>query len=306
VGWRVETRDVGPGGCLVASTRPLAPGQSIRITLLADTDAQALEAAGRVAWTSPPDVGIAFTGSAAEARAWYDRLILGDARLKRLIPRAPQRIDPGARLYLLPPPRILDLSADEAALVGQAVNGITAAELLVRAGLRDGAERALFTLFDKRILTLAVGEATPDWTWRRALEAAGYNVPTTTSPPDISRSVPARVAQEARTRPDQASAIPLPAPAAASPPGAPPRPAVDRQHLYDPRVGARETAELVHGVCHARSERVEQLVEAARAAAGAARQSEAVKLLREALALAPRDKEIAKLFASIAFRVQST
>lgn len=176
-GFEAETEDLGPGGCLVRLPRPLVQGLQVRVALGAASIPETLSVIGHVAWARSADLmraGVAFDlkqPGAVRPQAWFQKLIAADPGMAARVSRAPERIGLDAPLYLLPPPRrILDLLPEEAALLRRLENGVTPRELL------DGrpeqvavATRTLFSLFEKRALTLALGQSAPAWQWREAL-----------------------------------------------------------------------------------------------------------------------------------------
>jgi hypothetical protein len=275
--WRVETEDVGPGGCLVRSDRQLAPGLALKVVLHVGQADETFATEGRVAWFRPPHAGIAFDVRAPE---WFSELLASDPRLGRVMGRAPADLDAATTLFLAPPPRIVELSGDEALLVAHAEQGIAVRELLSRAGMgEERGARVLFGLLDKRVFTLCVGEAGEAWKWRAALEQAGHEVPR---------------ARTGRERPAG------PIVERVSDPSPPTSPHVRR---YE-RAGAPAImARMLRGVASSqRPPRAETMFLEARGAEAAGRVAEAIALLRRALALAPHDREISAVLARLAFR----
>src|SRR5512140_1110116 len=61
--WTTDIEDVGPRGCRIRLSRPLAPGALVRLTIERDGHAPPLDALGQVAWarkTPPLSAGITF------------------------------------------------------------------------------------------------------------------------------------------------------------------------------------------------------------------------------------------------------
>jgi len=206
--WRVETEDVGPGGCLVRSERLLVPGLDLRIVLQKSAVSEELAADGKVAWYDAPRGGIAFDPRQSRtSNAWFRRLLAADRRLALAVARPPTELELDTRLFLPTPPRIVDLHPDEAVIVGCAEQGIPVRELVARSGLSDQRlGQVVSGLLEKRVFTLAAGEAGEAWKWRAALAARTTNR-TATAPP-----TPA-AAPSAQIRPP---ASPPPAPSAHS------------------------------------------------------------------------------------------
>jgi hypothetical protein len=159
--------------------------------------------------------------------------------------------------------------------------------------------KALFALFEKRVLTLSMGQASEAWKWRAALRGSGPHFDPQPPAPDSSRA-PAPALP----------AAPVPGPPVISPCARRSQAAM-AQHppllRRDPALPAAEASpggrDLLRGVgATRRSPEAHARLEEARAAASASRIDLAVKLLRQALVLAPRDAEISKLLGELAFK----
>jgi hypothetical protein len=298
--WQAETEDFGPGGCLVASPRVLVTRAPLRLVLRCDGVDDVLNVTGTVAWAGRTRGGVAFAslqvGLAAHPEAWFKGILRTRPGLASLLGRAPDRLPLDAPLYLLPPPRqTLDLGPDEMALLRRAENGITVHDLLSSAAVAEArAVKAIFALFEKSAFTLAMGQASETWKWRAALAGAGH--PGKELP--LARDTGAREVHPVAPAPE----APAPSPSAGGLPARAP-------HLAQPRpslpaaVKAAVDRTLLRGVSAARRPSGAQAcLDQARAAAGAARIDQAVALLRRALALAPRDAEIARLLGQLAFK----
>ena len=228
--WRVETEDVGPGGCLVRSERLLVPGLDLRIVLQKSAVSEELAADGKVAWYDAPRGGIAFDPRQSRAsNAWFRRLLAADRRLAQAVARSPAELELDTRLFLPTPPRIVDLHPDEAVIVGCAEQGIPVRELVARSGLSDQRlGQVVSGLLEKRVFTLAAGEAGEAWKWRAALAARTTNRTATAPPTPTHPQAPRAPAPTANRRPIPVlTAIPKPNPAAAPaaqirPPASPP------------------------------------------------------------------------------------
>ncbi len=304
--WRAETENLGPGGCLVSSPRPLVERARLRLVLRCDDVKGALDVAGSVAWAREGQGGIAFTprqfGLTPRPEAWFKQILEARPGLASALQRIPERLALEAPLFLLPPPRrIVDLTPDEMALLQRADNGITVHALLSAAeGNAERAARALFALFEKNVFTLSVGQASEKWRWRAT--ASGAERP---SAPNLPGREPSR------ERPPL-PAIPAPSTCApgVTPParGAPPLDATSPRPIQPVpgppvvRPAAQDATFLRGAVAARRSPQAQACLEQARAAAAAARIDRAVVLLRQALALAPRDAEISALLGEYAFK----
>jgi len=284
--WRVETEDVGPGGCLVRSERALLAGASVRITIPVAVLPDPLDIPGKVAWSLPPRAGIAFEVGLLQRQnspgKWFKSLLAAVPRLQRFATHPAAEVDLDAPLFLGTLPRLLDLSPEEAQLVGNAEQGILARDLFSRAGVRRRrAQQTLFALLDKHVFTLNAAEAGDPWAWRTALVAAGHSV---------CRVPPS----EERTRP---AGSPHVRQVVSGGPASPPRGGTVSQEVNAPSAG------LLRGTTSGqRSPEAQALFAQALAAEAAGHIHEALQLLRRGLALAPRDREMAAALGRFAFR----
>ncbi len=271
--WQATTQDVGPGGCLVSSPRALVTGTQLRLVLRSAAVPEALNVAGNVAWARDALGGVAFTirplGFAPRPDRWFQRLLDARPGLANGIGRAPDRLALDAPLYLLPPPRLVDLTADEEALLYCSLDGKTVGGLLSSAAVpEDRAARALFSLFEKGVLTLSLGRAGEGWKWRAVLRGERH--------------------------PAEAERAPGAGERGASSPHAP---------RIAPATTAPLDAALLRGAgATRRPPEAQARLDEARAAAEASRIDQAVALLRQALSLAPRDAEISRLLGQLAFK----
>ena len=307
--WPAVTEDVGTGGCLVRTDRPLVVPARLHLRLRSEHLGETFSVPARVAWTSALRSGLAFIPGPDVARErpqeWFARLLATRSRVAPVPHPAPPELDHAASLYLRPPPRhLLDLTPDEVELLRRADHGTTVGLLLSASGLPEPrAVRALFGLFEKQILTLAMGQAGEAWRWRALLGANG----TPARPP-------LRAEPEARPCP----AVPSPSHAPRAP-ASPPWPSA-RVTAADPTtvgpigrlatpvpagrvVSEAAQEELLRGSNLARRPREAQaLLDEAVATARSGSTSQAVALLRRALSLAPRDPQIAALLGQLAFK----
>jgi hypothetical protein len=342
--WRVETEDVGPGGCLVRSERLLVPGLDVHVVLQRSAVSDELAADGKVAWYEAPRAGIAFDPRLLRSRApnaWFRKLLAADRRLALAAARTPIELELDTRLFLPTPPRIVDLRPDEALVVGCAEQGMPVRHLLTCSGLSEQRlGQLIFALLEKRVFTLAAGEAGEAWKWRAALadprrapdpqdgdpgpELSLIPAPRAPRPPILTRArapapaaavapSPAPPAQSERpaapgptseaspTRSQPHGPAPAVTPAAAQP-AAPASPDLAPQGRYEPRTGAKVMARLLHGVSsNERPPGAAREFGRAREAEAAGRVAEAIKFMRSALAMAPQDREIAGELARLAF-----
>jgi hypothetical protein len=271
------------------------------VTVRSDVVPDALAVSGLVAWSAGGRGGIAFAGrqpgSRADPERWFKKLVEALPQLADDARRSPDRLPLDAALFVRAAPSALPgLSADEVALLQRADNGVRAQALITRSHLpADRAARALFGLLAKGVLSLAFGEAGEPWRWRALLARAGIRPPPPPAaaappppppPPRAARRLPAIV----RLPPSAAAATPVPS--------APPRLA-----RATPLAGAELPRPARPPAAHGRPATAQLLVDEARAAAETGHiHDQAIPLLRRALALAPRDPEIAQLLGTLAFK----
>jgi hypothetical protein len=98
--WDVETEDVGPRGCRIATARPQTVGALVRLTLWSDAVAAALDVTGQVVWARAGRAGISFAGRALAPGAippsdWFQRLAAaaGGERSPRGAPEVPIEVE---------------------------------------------------------------------------------------------------------------------------------------------------------------------------------------------------------------------
>jgi hypothetical protein len=280
VGFSAETEDVGPGGCMVISPRPLPPGVSLRLAIDVEGIPDRLSVLGLVAWAQQGTrsrAGVAFARSqpgGVSPQAWFQRMVQSQPGLAARMSRAPDKLWLDRPVYLLAPPRyILDFSDAEASLLRRIDNGQTPRQL--GDGLPvEAVGKILFGLFEKRALTLALGESVPAWRWREVLDRASGGAPAPRSP----ASPPGRAPAPPLLRPVPA---PFQAPASAVRPANP------------ADLGARRGT---------RPQEAQECLDRALAASAEGHLHTAISLLRRALQLAPRDAEIAEALGKLAFR----
>ena len=138
------------------------------------------------------------------------------------------------------------------------------------------ARRALFALFEKKVLTTSLGQASDPWRWRALFPRAGGG-----ALPSIVRG-----------------------PREARPPVTAPR--IERVQTVQAAPAEEEAsaqATLLRGKTVAgRSREAQHRLDQARLTAASGDVHGAVSLLRQALGLAPRDIEISRLLGQLAFK----
>jgi len=170
-----RTEDLGVLGCQLVAPAPLPRGEPLRLLISWPSLPDALRISGRVAWAGPHQPwrhGVAFSPAHQEAAArWLTRLTCIHPELTAG-PRSPAQIEPGARLFLGPPPRyLLDFTAAELAVLRQIQAGATAGELRRRLSVAwEPAVRALFSLLARRAVTLEPAGAAHDRAWAEPLQ----------------------------------------------------------------------------------------------------------------------------------------
>jgi len=299
-GWVAETEDLGPRGCQLLSSRPLDLGGAARLIIESSgvRVPSPLSVLGHVAWRASAGrhrAGVAFADRqpGVDPASWFKRLLLLHPELAAEMQRVPERVAAGDLLYLRPPPmHLFDLGREEVRVLRALKDRTRVADLIEEAGIPEGeAARAVFALLERRVVTLAPGEGVPAWRWKAALaelEAQGHGsrnlerVPGPGAarpwiPPPIETLLPSRPVRTAPVLAARAYAADLSSnlrpwepPSAPRPEGAPGRPP-EAQECFDRAVSAISAGEM----------------------AGAE------ALLRRALALSPRDPEVAVLLGRI-------
>jgi hypothetical protein len=320
-GWSAETFDVGPSGCQIVTPRPMKVGDMARLVIEAPGVQPPLSVLGKVAWVTDQGrirAGIAFAEKQAESdpASWFRRLLAAQPAIEGAMRKVPDRLPTETRLFLRPPPRfIFDFGPDEVDVIRGVGEGTTVASL-VRLLPFDAprAARAIFALLEKRVLTLALGEASPAWKWKAALadfEGQGARRPEASTPaprpapavrpdpsppaaqpaprpPAVAPPPPGPAAPPAPARTPAAPSAPASTPAAAPAPAATPAPA--------PAPTAPARAPIL------RSPEAQECLDLAVSAVSMGEISTAIGLLRRGLQLSPRDPEISALLGQLAFR----
>lgn len=225
-----ETEDVGSRGCQLVAPRRVRKGEKVELHLTNGKLDPPLRVRGTVAWVSPQApwrLGIAFDEESVPGAArWFERLVAAHPGLGAFR-RVPEKIPVEAMVYLGPPPRfLLDFTADEASLLRAIASGARLDELMAR--LRDrwpAAQRALFSLMARQMVTLNRGQAAHVDAWKKvlteveaslAVESLGSVGPTLTAPPPPPPA-PAPAAARSAPTPAPARRAPTPAPREAPP-----------------------------------------------------------------------------------------
>jgi hypothetical protein len=273
---------------MVLSPRPLPPGAALRLAIDVEGIPDRLSVLGQVAWAAPGPrsrAGVAFARSqpgGVSPEAWFQRMVRSQPGLAARMVKAPDKLWLDHPVYLLPPPRfILDFSDGEAALLRRLDNGQTPRQL--SAGEPPEAlGKLLFGLFEKRALTLALGESVPAWRWREVLDR-------------VAGAAPARAPAPPRPVPPFTAGEPTPSgppvPRTSPPPSQAPASALRPQNPAS--LAARS------GV---RPREAQECLDRALAASAEGHLHTAISLLRRALQIAPRDPEIAETLGKLAFR----
>jgi hypothetical protein len=241
-----------------------------------------LEADGRVAWLSPQPpwrAGIAFLDEGlAEAAAWMGQ-VRAAAPESFSRPHAPARVSLEATVYLGQVPRLPDFSDEDLALLRQVGSGLRLCDLRCASAQELRAlQRRFFALLEQGNVTVLAEKATHPRSWKAILGDSahlGASPATTPEPaPRVEPVVPA-VVPEAPS-PSAARARPEPS----GRPGVPP-----------PDFGGAGGG--WRAPSRARSADAETLYRQGLAETEAGRANRALGFLRQALALAPGDSEIA-------------
>ncbi len=298
-GWVAETEDVGPRGCQLVSARPLEVGGVARLIIESARVASPLSVVGRIAWVVGDGrhrAGVAYAErqSGVDPASWFRKLLVTQPAMEGVIRRVPERLTVDTKLFLRPPPQhIFDFSPDEVRVLKMLGDGTSVGILLEKGPLAEAqAARVIFALLERRILTLSLGEAAPAWRWKAAIAELEMQrsvsrlperpreiaTPRPWIPPKVDsviRAATARPPPVAAAVAAYASQTPAPRSPDAAPPPAPAR---------------------------ARPEAAQECFDRAVSAVSAGEISGAIALLRRALALSPRDPEVAALLGQLAFR----
>lgn len=300
-GWQAETEDLGPGGCLVVTPRPLRPGESVGLHIESEHVAQPLRVLGRVAWVGQGQqrAGVSFGveqfGSQPDPAAWFRALCEAEPGIGTRRAGVPDRIAYDAPLYLRPPPKfIVDFSPDDLAVLRILDTGTTVAQVLAHPEVGPNADCVIFALLARRAITLAAVEAVPAWQWRPVLERALGR------PLEPLRRAPPPPVPGVETAPSAYPDI-LPA-VTTSGPGAPSPAAAAPRRIAPLPVAVPPSPTMPSAPSRPRTPRAQECLDQAKAAAEANDVGTAIALLRRALTLAPGDPEIASLLGQMAFK----
>ncbi len=307
-----ETEDVGPKGCLVVSPHPLDPGTWVRLMLEADRLPEKLRVTGRVAWAAQPArvrAGVAFAEMQVERNqdpfAWFERLMRASPGLVPLTRHVPDRLPLDTPLYLLPPPRfIMDFSETELGLIAGMRNGTTVEQLLQRMQPeRKNEGRLIFALLARRVLSLSAREACDPMAWRPMLQQAGVlsGLEVDDEPEEVVRLADLAVEHDAVPAPPGTDREILPPWLSGASPGSGERPG-SQVIVPPPPEHAAGTPGPAATATARRSPQAQQHYDHALASAAAGDVQRALRLLRQALVLSPRDPEIAQALGQLAFR----
>jgi hypothetical protein len=224
--FEAATEDIGPRGCQLVSPARFAKGDGLELTISSAQVPSALRMPGVVAWASeqPPwRAGVAFDDALlAMSGRWFERLVAATPGLGTF-QRVPERIPLDASIYLGPPPRfLLDFTVDEAMLLRAIASGVRLDELQAR--LRadwPAAQRALFSLMARHLVTLSRGQAAHPDAWKKILAEIEASLALET----LGGGAPASVTVSPPPRPPPAASSRLPGPAPGGAPTPPPIPA---------------------------------------------------------------------------------
>lgn len=309
--WDAETEDVGPNGCQLVAPAPLPRGAALMLALVGPGVKEQLTVRAKVAWVSsqPPwRLGIAFEEASRPASArWFEQLVAARPGLGNFR-RVPDRLPVDAMVFLAPPPRFADFTADELAVLRHVAGGTTIAAL--RARLQEAwpaLQRALFALLSRGVVTVSRGAAVHPESWRAVMVELGVQfvieplpsreVPGfgTVTPPPVWRQAAVEPIdlpplEPSPLEPPPAPPPPAPAVAAAPPPASPPP---EPASMPPPPPGAASAGTGWRGVGRARSAEAQEAFDLGRQELEAGRSKAALALLRRALQLAPGDAEVA-------------
>ena len=319
---RSTTEDIGSRGCQLVLPAPPQRGEIVAIVLSAPRYRPTLRVEGRVVWVSPQApwrVGLAYgPGWLASAARWMEGLRQSVPELFVHGRRAPERVSLDATVFLGPVPRFPDFAEDELTVLSSVGSGIRVAEFRTHhADNWPRMQRAFFALLSQGWLTLSRSLATHPLAWKHILgdptrpsteELLRSSLDPWVAPPPSAREPPPQPPAPAPGEPEAPEPAPLATPIPPVPPARPagrpgavtppstPSPSAPRTPTPPP--GPPVPDFLGAGVgwrapVRPRSEGAECLYRLGLVEAEANHTARALALLRQALALAPGDPEIA-------------
>ena len=174
-----HTEDIGSHGCRMVMGRRLEPRTPLRLFVDGPRQAPPLWVEALVVWAGSEPAyqhGMAFAvEDRPAAQRWFDGLAEQSPELL-FQDRVPDRVELQARVFVAPvPPQPTPLGDEEAAVVRLACSGATVADLRERLGPDwSRAQRALFALLSRGLLTLDAAEAGNPDAWRPLLGGAQH------------------------------------------------------------------------------------------------------------------------------------
>jgi hypothetical protein len=305
--WDAETEDVGPHGCQLVAPAPLPRGEALAMALAGPGVREPLSVRAKVAWVSsqPPwRLGVAFEDAARPAASrFFEQLVAARPGLGNFR-RVPDRLPVDAMVFLGPPPRFVDFSADEVTVLRHVAGGCTIEALRTRlAADWPVLQRALFALLSRGGVTVARGAAAHPESWRAVMEELQAEfvidqLPTRTSP-GLAALTPPPLQRIAAPPPMPAvEPIDLPplemAPLPMAPlQMAPPEPAAAEPAPPPPPSGPATAGTGWRGTGRTRSADAQEVFDLGKQELAEGRTKAAMALLRRALQLAPGDAEVA-------------
>jgi hypothetical protein len=177
-----HTEDIGSHGCRLVMDRRLEPRTTLRLFVDGPHRAPPLRIEALVVWVGSGPAcrhGMAFAvADRPAAQRWFDTLAEEHPELL-FHDRVPDRVELAARLFVAPVPAEPTLLGDEeAAVVRLACSGATVADLRERLGADwSRAQRALFALLSRGLVTLDEAEAGDPTAWRPLLGGTVHRGP---------------------------------------------------------------------------------------------------------------------------------
>lgn len=300
---QTETEDIGARGCQVVMPTAPTKGDVIALAIAAPTFPRTLRVEGRIAWVSPRApwrVGVAFVGEALpEAARWMEALFSAQPKLFPAR-RSPALIAVDAMVYLGAPPRLLlDFGEDELEVLRAVGSGVRVGDLRARLSRSwPRMQRAFFSLLGQLHLTLARSAAGHPATWRRVLGEPERGPAPEPALPVARRQ--ARVPPPPPHGPESAAPTdPGPEPAAPPAPTPPPSSRPLSRATYRDTVAGSPAPDFVgagvgwRAPTQPRPPLAQALYAQALLDLEEGRTQQALTRLRQALAVAPGDPEIA-------------
>lgn len=171
-----HTEDVGARGCRVVTALRIEPNTTVGLALDASGATATLRVEARVVWTAANGAwhhGLSYeVNDRPAADGWFDALAAARPELL-FFDRVPDRVSVTARVYVAAP-QPGPVSDEEVTVLRLACSQPTVADLRERLGVDwSRAQRALFALLSRGVITLDPSQAQDPAGWRTHLGESG-------------------------------------------------------------------------------------------------------------------------------------